>query len=151
MIDEHREPPEPPEPITDPPPGLKLMPGNASKKAERSWRVTGPIAQPRAAALEPPYEMIDTVAAIWVETTAHLEAMKILEPAHRHLIAAYCEQAAVVEKCTDLINRTSLLVNGARKTLVPNKLLAIRRDALAQMHKLAQEFGLTPALAPVSR
>ena len=40
----------------------------------------------------------------------------------------------------------SLLVKGSKKdTLVPNKLLAIRRDAWARMLRLAQEFVMTPA------
>jgi P27 family predicted phage terminase small subunit len=89
--------------------------------------------------------MAERPKAIWVETTGALESMGVLDSAHRHLIAAYCEAVATAEKSTEMINRTSLMVKGSRNNLVANKFLGIRRDALSQALKLAQEFGLTPA------
>jgi P27 family predicted phage terminase small subunit len=133
---EHREPPEPPA-------GLKIMPGTATKRAERAWVAP---ARPQADSIETPYTMSDEAAAVWAEVTADLASMGLLQAADRRQIAAYCEATVTAEKCTNMINRSSLLVKGSKKeTLVPNKLLAIRRDAWATQLRLAQEFGLSPA------
>lgn len=140
MIDDHREPPEPP---AAPPEGLKLAPNTASKRAERSW--AKPVARYIEETDDPPYVMIDKAAELWSEYKASLIEMKTWNPSDRRLLAALAEATATAELCTEMIHRYGLVVKGARNALVPSKFIAIRRDAWAMQLRLSIEFGLTPA------
>jgi P27 family predicted phage terminase small subunit len=143
IMDEHRLPPEPPE-------GLRLMPGTEPRrKAAGAW--AGQAAEigakiNKAANLGPPYDMSDRAAAIWAETVAYLEEMKLFHPADSHVIAAYVEAVVTAELCTELLNGQELLVEGSVGNWVVNKLVGVRRDAWAVMRAIGcGELGLSPA------
>jgi P27 family predicted phage terminase small subunit len=126
------------------------MPGTEPRrKAAEAW--AGQAAEVgakinNAANLGPPYEMSERAAAVWAETVAYLEDMKLFHPADSHIIAAYVEATVTAELCSELLNGQDLLVEGSTGNWVPNKLIAIRRDAWAVMRAVGcGELGLSPA------
>lgn len=126
------------------PSGLRLIEGTDAKgrSGRRLDLSREPIAPPGD--LEPPYQLKPEAQAVWDETVAHLESMRIASPADANVLAAYVEAVVLHRKASRLVADTQILVRGDR-SLVINKAILVQERAGAQLLRYAQEFGLTPA------
>jgi P27 family predicted phage terminase small subunit len=85
------------------------------------------------------------VRVIWDYTLSHLGHMRLATPADRDALLAYCEAVWTHRRASELMAKSSVLIQGLHGGLVRNPALQIQRDAAMVMRAYAHEFGLTPA------
>lgn len=59
-------------------------------------------------------------------------------------LAGYCLAVAKMIRCEKLMAGQPYVVSGAQGGLIPNPMLAIQSRAIAEVQRLAKEFGFTP-------
>jgi P27 family predicted phage terminase small subunit len=127
------------------PSGLRLLEGtdrrgHSGRRLDRSKEPIAPDDE-----LVPPYELAAEVRQVWDQTVADLEAMGVASSADVNQVAIYAEAVVLHRAASRLIAQSSILMVGARGTLVINKAVLVQRQASLVALRLAQEFGLTPA------
>jgi P27 family predicted phage terminase small subunit len=90
----------------------------------------------------PPPELAGAARARWLQIARELQKRG---PVDVELLAAYCQLWARWRQAEDGIAKTSQLVRNSRGHTVPNPLIAIARDAAAQLRALEGRLGLDAA------
>lgn len=67
-----------------------------------------------------------------------------IEPQWEGLLSMLATQVDLYNKCKEQIKEDGLMVKDRFESYVKNPLLKVQTDALIQIGKLSQEFGLTP-------
>jgi P27 family predicted phage terminase small subunit len=120
------------------PTALKLLNGT------RPDRINHDEPKPRDGLPVCPPDCSPQVREIWDYTVAELAVMKVLSPADRDGLRAYCEAVALHRMACEALANEELaeqaLHGGYRHSAV-----TIQRETAATMKTWAQEFGLTPA------
>jgi P27 family predicted phage terminase small subunit len=93
-----------------------------------------------------PEHLGPTAKAEWRRVTAELSKIPgLLQVVDRAVLAAYCSVWGEYVYCSEqLIELGSLIYQGGNLARV-HPLVAIRREAMRQLHEFAQAFGFTPA------
>jgi P27 family predicted phage terminase small subunit len=91
----------------------------------------------------PPYELAPDVLEVWERTVADLESMGVASSADVHLLAGFCEAAALHARVSRELIGQPLLVAGSRSEVL-NRLLALQERAAVLALRFGQEFGLSP-------
>lgn len=81
----------------------------------------------------------------WARMRDLLQSSRILTEADRSALAAYCVAWGRWVEAEENIKKTGILVKSPNGFPIQNPWLSISNKAFEQMHKLLQEFGLTPA------
>ena len=115
-------------------------------KGRGSWRAKGRADEPVAPGEKPtcPGWLPAEARREFRRVTKHLETMGILSVADRTMIAGYCLAWNEVREATEQIEDEGRVVLTA-KGMVKNPWVLIRENALAQLLRFAQQFGLSPA------
>jgi P27 family predicted phage terminase small subunit len=92
---------------------------------------------------DPPDSLRGLAREVWDYTIEELRVMRVMSPADRDALVAYCEAVATHRRASDLLASQDVLVD-TPKGFVKNPLLQIQRDAATLMKQYAAEFGLTP-------
>jgi P27 family predicted phage terminase small subunit len=112
---------------------------------EKPYRINKNEPQPREGIPDPPDWMEPDARAVWDYTVPELTAMRLITPADRDALAAYCQWTVQFHRATRVVNATGLLIkNRERDGIVKNPAAQLQRDAGTMMAKYAAEFGLTP-------
>jgi P27 family predicted phage terminase small subunit len=93
----------------------------------------------------PPPHLGPDALAVWEATLQHLDAMGLVTPADSEALAAYCEAVVQRRRAWQVLQASPPLIKGQRGNLVRNPATQAWRDAAMVMHRMSQEFGLTPA------
>lgn len=97
----------------------------------------------------PPVYLSEVGVRVWHETTEQLSALKMLHTVDLELLAAYCLAAETMEKmATDLKveGHTVMMQNkGGGVYQIKNPKWTILNESIDKMHKIALQFGWTPA------
>ena len=105
--------------------------------------------QPKAAPPPQPEHLDDTERDVWQQVTAALESMGTLAETDGNAIARYCTLLVDWHKCTDYIKKNGLTyaigtqTGGSCYQQYPE--VGIRNKLTADLLRLEQQFGLTPA------
>lgn len=104
-------------------------------------------AEPRASTKPPraPEWLGEDAKKVWRRTVAQLKDMGIASEADRDLLAAYCTAVVNLQRATEIVDRTGIMVKGRRDGVVKNPAVQIQRDAAQLVARLAAEFGLSPS------
>lgn len=104
-------------------------------------------AEPRPSAKPPraPEWLGEDAKKVWRRTVTQLKAMGIASEADRDLLAAYCTTVVNLQRATEIVDRTGIMVKGRRDGVVKNPAVQIQRDAAQLVARLAAEFGLSPS------
>jgi P27 family predicted phage terminase small subunit len=112
----------------------------------RPDRHEGTEPQPAVGIPEPPKSLTGEALAEWDRITRLLVQVRCIAELDRSALAAYCiEWAKYIKANNRLRVINSLLTESTKGTRMPHPLLRVSDRALANMLRLCQEFGLTPA------
>lgn len=112
--------------------------GRPRKKVESKSFALKPGAPPC------PDHLSDEARQHWGELVAWLKEANILSGADSDMMACYCEEFATWKKANDDIKAKGLTFTGSNGWPAPNAHLAIRRAAVIQLNKIAEQLGLGP-------
>ena len=119
---------------------LKLQ-GNFRADRHQDGEPEPPLAIP-----EPPKSLKGEALAEWDRITKLLADAHCIAELDRSALAAYCtEWARYVNANNKLRLANTLLAESTKGTKMPHPLLRVSDRALANMLRICQEFGLTPA------
>lgn len=93
----------------------------------------------------PPPHLGPDALAVWEATLEQIGAMGLATPADAESLAAYCEAVVQRRRAWQVLQASPPLLKGQRGNLVRNPAMQAWRDATMVQHRLAQDFGLTPA------
>lgn len=112
--------------------------GRPRKKVESKSSTLRPGAPPC------PDYLSDEAKRHWGELVAALKDANILSKADSNMMACYCEEFATWKTANDDIQANGLTFMGSNGWPAPNAHLAIRRAAVIQLNKIAEQLGLGP-------
>lgn len=92
-----------------------------------------------------PDDASDEVKAIWDETVAYLESMKMARTPDRYALRCYCEAVVNYRRAANLVAQSPPLIKGGRGNLVTNPAWRVERECSRTILRWAQEFGFTPS------
>jgi P27 family predicted phage terminase small subunit len=129
---------------------MKLLTGNPGKRSLNKSRAVAP-----AGKLILPDYFSEEQAAIWNETIANAPK-RVLRPADRELLIAFCEQVAIKRQAQRELNKaaadrrtedgsTEYLSVETERGWVKNPLITVVDTAVKNIRYLASELGLSPA------
>lgn len=122
------------------PTALKLLRGEVHKD-----RINTDEPVPPAGPVEAPAHLNDDAKEVWDHTVKQLTAMRVLAPADRDALFAYCEAVAMHRRASRLLDDSAILIKAENGNMIPNPAVRVQRDAAVIMRGYAQEFGLTPS------
>lgn len=114
-------------------------------KGERPDRINHDEPQPRDGLPACPPGVSKQVKEIWDYTIAELAQMRVITPADRDGLVAYCEAVALHRQASAVVasaGHADKALNGGHAR---HPAIQVQREAAATMRAWAQEFGLTPA------
>lgn len=121
------------------PTALKLLEGT------RKSRINDAEPIPPATGIpEPPEWLGELGMETWRKLAPGLHARGVLTEWDLDAFAVLCQAVASHRQASELLNRSSVLIQGDRG-LVKNPALQIARDSAQVIRAFAQEFGLTPS------
>lgn len=82
---------------------------------------------------------------LWRRLGPHLKTLGLLTQIDRETFAALCESYAMWRKMRDEVICEGETVITTKNNVIQNPKLGIANQALKEFHRLAGEFGLTPA------
>jgi len=85
------------------------------------------------------------VREVWDYALSNLDTMKIVSPADRDALLAYCEAVVTHRKASALLAKSPLLIQNARGAMMRNPAIAVQRDAAVIIRSFAHAFGFTPS------
>jgi len=120
------------------PRGLKLIEGNPGRRRLPNG------AKPRPIAPEPPEWLSDAAREEWDRLAPEIEELGLLTGADRAAFAGYCSAYASWVAAEGFLAAHGATVTAQSGYLMPHPMVAVARHERAAMHRLGQEFGLTP-------
>lgn len=84
-------------------------------------------------------------AEVWERTAPMLVEMGVLTAADGVALACYCEAVVTLERASQLVAATDVLIRSKHDQPIRNPALIAQRDAMRTVLAFAREFGLTPA------
>ena len=93
---------------------------------------------------EPPPSLSDAAKEVWREVAPRLEEEGSVVRVEREPFACYCQAVAIVQECQRDIEERGVTISTSRG-LQKNPAVSIQREFMANVARLASEFGLTPA------
>lgn len=121
------------------PTALRLIEGNRGKE-----KINRAEPKPRKRIPDCPPHLDKIARAEWERLSPILLHMGVLSEADYMSLAALCQSYSIWVQASGDLARDGLLAMGARG-VVKNPSLMIVRDAVQDIHRLSQQFGLTPA------
>ena len=118
---------------------LKVLRGNPGKRRLNDREPMPGGAKPRC-----PSHLNGAARQEWHWLARRLHEIGLLTAIDRDMLAAYCECKALRDEALAVVAKSNLLIKNVQGNLVPNPLLGIANRALAQMARIASEFGMTP-------
>lgn len=112
---------------------------------DRKDRINADEPQPSEGLPECPPGASDEVRDVWDYILSELAVMRIVTPADRDALYAYCEAVAQHRQASREIADVGLTVRAMNGGYTRNPAVQIQRDAAALVRAFAQEFGLTPS------
>lgn len=98
-----------------------------------------------AETLEPPMPLYGAASREWVRIAPALHKLGLLTELDRTTLAAYCESWGRYVDAQQTVREYGTLIEGQKGNLVKNPAAQLARDSLADMIRLATEFGMTPS------
>ena len=92
-----------------------------------------------------PRHLSDRAKREWHRVTRELNAVGLLTQVDRAELAIYCQAYARWIEAEEYVTEHGLTVTTPNLFVVPSPYLGIANKAMEQMHKFAQQFGMTPA------
>lgn len=121
--------------------GVHILQGTFRADRHNAAEVEAPVIIP-----DPPKSLKGEAMAEWDRITRLLAEAKCIADLDRSALAAYCiEWARYVTANNRLRVANTLLAESTKGTKMPHPLLRVSDRALANMLRICQEFGLTPA------
>lgn len=114
-------------------------------RGERKDRINRDEPQPSDGLPVCPAGVSKLVQEVWDYTLAELAVMKVVTPADRDLLLAYCEAVALHRQASAVIAAAGMAERALNGGQAKHPAVMIQRDAAATMRSLGQEFGLTPS------
>jgi len=114
-------------------------------QGERKDRINTAEPTPSAKPPRAPAWLSDDAKKVWRRTVAQLKEMGIASEADTDILAAYCTAVVNLQRATEIVDRTGIMVKGRRDGVVKNPAVQIQRDAAQLVARLGAEFGLTPS------
>lgn len=127
---------------------LKLVRGNPGKR-----RISENEVRPDVVPASPPSFLSDDAKAEWGRISAQLEALGMLTVVDHAALAAYCQaygRWVLAERELGKVLGAAgpgggLLYKGANSRICRNPLISIANEAMRDMVKFCNEFGMTPS------
>ncbi len=120
---------------------LKLLEGNPGGRRLPTNEPKPPPSRPRA-----PDGMSDRSRKVWNYLTPRLDDVGLLTQIDRYTLRAGCDVVAKYEEAIEMLDRTGLLIKGARSgEPVRNPLAIVHHQSWAEMVQFSAMFGLSPA------
>lgn len=123
------------------PTAIKELNGNPGKRPLGSD--TAKV--PPASDITPPMPLYGAASREWYRVAPYLHKLGLLTDLDLTTLAAYCEAWGRYVEAQEEYRQVGALIQGYRGSLVKNPAAQIARDALADMLRLATEFGMTPS------
>lgn len=112
---------------------------------DRKDRINTDEPQPREGLPTCPREVDPAVRKVWDYTIAELAQMKVVTPADRDPLLAYCEAVVLHRRASAMLADAGFSERALNGGSAKHPAVSIQRDAAATMRAYAQEFGLTPS------
>lgn len=122
------------------PTSIKLLQGNPGRRP-----VNKEEPQYRTIEEDCPEHLSLVARKEWDRMRDLLQSSRILTEADRSALAAYCVAWGRWVEAEENIKKTGILVKSPNGFPIQNPWLPVSNKAFDHMHKLLQEFGLTPA------
>ncbi len=129
------------------PTALKVLRGTdrADRKAPNEVKFEAPSIIPKA-----PAYFDKPAKDVWLKTTRTLQDLKMLAEVDYEMLAAFCFQTSIMERCAKKLAKPNGLIvvftnKYGAKNSVANPLIKIYNDALSNVNRLAQQFGFSPS------
>jgi len=122
------------------PTALKLARGNPGKRALPKGEP-----EPEAAVPECPPHLGELARVEWWRITAELRTLGLVTRIDLAMLAGYCVTWGRWVEAEGKVEEMGLLIKTPNGHPIQNPYLAIANRALAQLQKLAAEFGLSPS------
>jgi P27 family predicted phage terminase small subunit len=124
-------------PATKTPTRVKVLSGNPGKRA-----INKKEPQPNGLPKQPPI-MSEVAKKFWVEVVTSMPP-GVYTTADSHLLASYCETAAMIQQLTAAIIEAPLVTTGSTGQDVVNPLIKQRADQQRLLVQTGQRLGLDP-------
>ncbi len=85
------------------------------------------------------------IRKIWDYTIVQLTRMRVVTPADRDALFAYCNAVLVHKQASDILEAEGLVIEGSHGGMVSHPAQKIQREAATQVRAFCAEFGLTPS------
>lgn len=122
------------------PDNVRVLTGNPGKRPINPQRARPKVALPRA-----PEHLSDEAKREWRRLGPELVAAGLMSPVYHAMFEAFCQTYARWVEAEKKLSETALLVKSPNGYPIHNPWLSIARAEREAMHKIAVEFGLTPA------
>lgn len=119
---------------------LKLIKGTA-----RPGRMVPNEPQPSPEMPVPPDHLAGHALSKWHELTPILFDLGLLSRADRDMLVLYCEEYTRYRDAQDVIEREGMFITTDKGNVIQHPAVGIVHKAIALMHKILVEFGMTPA------
>lgn len=127
------------------PAALKVLKGRGPGK-DSAGRPIPEVPKFDRGAPDAPEWLDDVARELWDRVAPNLDRLDLLKPDDREIFAAYCESWSRFTAAVASYKSEGLIaVNPTTGRMAPHPAVAIAERAAAQLHRFAQDFGLTPA------
>lgn len=121
------------------PTALKILDGNPGRGPLNTQAPKFPLG------FTPPQFDDPEASAAWARIVPSLESVGLLTRVDRDTLIAYCESWATYREAKRHLRDEGYIVEGAKGGEVRSSWEYIRKQALAEVIRIASEFGFTPA------
>lgn len=127
------------------PAALKLLKGKGPGR-DSAGRVVPEVPKFNRGVPDPPQWLDDVALELWQRVAPSLDRLDLIKPEDREIFAAYCESWSRFTAAVAAYKSEGLTVaNPTTGRIAPHPAVAIAQQSAQQMHRFAQDFGLTPA------
>lgn len=127
------------------PVGLKIIKGRGEGK-DSAGRTIPEVPKFNRGAPEPPAWLDDVALEVWERVAPSLDRLDLLKPEDREVFAAYCESWSRFSDAVATYHAEGLTTTNPQSGRVAvHPAVAVAERASAQLHRFAQDFGLTPS------
>lgn len=122
------------------PTNLKILKGTI-----RPSRMNPNEPKPKPEIPDPPTNLSPLALEKWHDITPVLFDLGLLSRADRDMLVLYCEEYARYRDAQDVIEREGMFITTEKGNVIQHPAVGVVHKAIALMHKILVEFGMTPA------